>query len=221
MATKRDVIVDLLRRRILSGEIPRGSRLRQDEVAGWFDASITPVREALHRLEAEGLVVSEPHRGVRVAGVDVDRVKTIYVKRMLLEPYAMRRAVLRMSRIEFNALYALLDRLAKAIDQDDREARNSLTRDFHFYFYERCGMPGLVSEIAADWDAFPWDLTLDDSSRADQSHNEHLAIVESARRIDVEAVAKLLENHIRHGVERLFEALTRDDFKDPFLLEND
>lgn len=221
MTTKRDAIVDQLRRRILSGEISRGSRLRQDEVASWFDASITPVREALHRLEAEGLVVSEPHRGVRVAGVDIDRVKTIYVKRMLLEPYAMKRAILRMSRIEFNGLYGLLEALENAIHEDDREARNSLTRDFHFYFYERCGLPGLISEIAADWDAFPWDLTLDDSSRAGQSHEEHLAIVASARRIEVDTVAELLEDHIRHGVERLFRALTGEDFKDPFLLEGD
>lgn len=67
----RDRIVGDLRRRIMSGEFPRGSRMPQDELARHFDASITPVREALRLLEAEGLLVSEPHRGVRVAGVDL------------------------------------------------------------------------------------------------------------------------------------------------------
>ena len=84
--TKRDQIVDELRRRILSGELARGERMPQDELARQFGASITPVREAMRQLEAEGLLVSEPHRGVRVAGVDVDEVTATYVVRRLDSP---------------------------------------------------------------------------------------------------------------------------------------
>ena len=97
-ATKRDQIVDELRRRILSGDLARGERMPQDELARQFGASITPVREALRLLEAEGLVLSEPHRGVRVCGVDVDEVTATYIVRRLTESYAMRRATLRVSR---------------------------------------------------------------------------------------------------------------------------
>src|SRR5690554_4237286 len=81
--TKLDQIVDSLRRMILSGEVERGARLRQDALAEQFSSSITPVREALRVLESEGLVVAEPHRGVRVAAVDPTRVETIYILRRL------------------------------------------------------------------------------------------------------------------------------------------
>jgi DNA-binding GntR family transcriptional regulator len=96
--TKRDQIFEELRRMILSGELPRGARLPQDDLARRFGASITPVREALRLLEADGIVVAEPHRGVRVAGVDLEQVKATYVLRRLSESYAMRRAMLRVSR---------------------------------------------------------------------------------------------------------------------------
>lgn len=82
---------------IAEGELARGSRIRQDVIAARFKTSITPVREALRLLEAEGMLVSEPHRGVRVADADYERVKTVYLLRRLVEPYAMRRAARRLS----------------------------------------------------------------------------------------------------------------------------
>ncbi len=221
MATKRDIIVESLRRQILAGELERGSRLRQDEVAAWFDASITPVREALHRMEAEGLVVSEAHRGVRVAGVDTDHLKGLYVSRMLLEPYAMRRAVPRISRHELRAAYALLDELEAAIDAGDADLRNRKTREFHFFFYDHCGLPGLVSEIASKWDAFPWDFTLDSAERADQSHAEHHELIAAVRAVDEERAEVLLRDHIRNGFLRLAPRAFGREIADPFDVDND
>src|SRR5699024_12669834 len=92
------MIVIGLRRKILSRDLDRGERLRQDEVAEWFNASITPVREALRILEAEGLVTSEAHRGVRVAGVHVDRLKSLYVTRRRTATFAIARATTRIPR---------------------------------------------------------------------------------------------------------------------------
>lgn len=217
--TKRDVIAESLRRRILSGDIERGARLRQDELARWFDASITPVREALRRLEAEGLVTSEAHRGVRVAGVDIDSVTTLYIRRMLAEPYAMRRAALRISRLEIRRARALLDELASAIEAGDGGLRNQLTRDFHFFFYDRCGLPGLTGEIAGLWDAFPWDFTLDSSDRAHSSHDEHLGLIEAVEAGDDGRAAALMEDHIRSGFLRLAAKIVGEEIEDPFALD--
>ena len=135
----------------------------QDELARDFGASITPVREALRLLEAEGLVVSEPHRGVRVAGVDLDRVTATYVVRRLIESYAMRRATLRLSRRDLARARELLDRTPVPGDPAAARDRN---REFHFLLYDRCGMPELVERIASMWQAFPWDLMLDSDARA-------------------------------------------------------
>ena len=82
--SSRDAIVETLRREILSGQRPRGSRLLQDRLADDFGASITPVREALRQLESEGLLVGEPKRGMRVASVSFDDVAATYIVRRLV-----------------------------------------------------------------------------------------------------------------------------------------
>lgn len=215
--TKRDQIVDELRRRILSGALARGERMPQDELARQFGASITPVREALRQLDAEGLVVSEPHRGVRVAGVDIGEVTATYVVRRLTESYAMRRATLRLSRRDLAQARRLLDDGAGPGGTGTRE-RN---REFHFLFYERCGMPALTARIAGMWQAFPWDLMLDSQPRAEQSHQEHLEILAAVEEGDTDRVAAATELHLRNGFSAILERLTGSPGPDPFGVDAD
>jgi DNA-binding GntR family transcriptional regulator len=212
---KRDQIVDELRRRILSGVLPRGARLPQDELARDFGASITPVREALRLLQAEGLVVAEPHRGVRVAGVDIAQVTATYVVRRLIEGYAMRRATLRLSRRDLARARAILDR-----DPDPGAVRDR-NREFHFLLYDRCGMPELVERIAGLWQAFPWDLMLDSDERATASHREHRALLAAVETGDPDAVAAATERHIGNGFSAIRRQLTGADGPDPFGLDVD
>lgn len=220
-ATKRDQIVDELRRLILNGELARGERMPQDELARRFGASITPVREALRLLEAEGLVVAEPHRGVRVAGVDLERVKGIYVMRRLAESYAMKRATLRVSRRDLAAARGLLEHLQSREDDGDRGAVRELNREFHFFFYERCGMPALHAQIRGIWQAFPWDLMLSSKERTANSRTEHLQILAALEAGDCDAVAAATERHILMGFSAITEHLTGRSGPDPFDLEVD
>lgn len=220
-STKRDKIVLGLRRKILGRELERGERLRQDEVAEWFNASITPVREALRILDAEGLVTSEAHRGVRVAGVDVDRLKSLFVTRRLTETFAIARATTRISRHELRQAERLLDDLDEASAQGDALGRNTRNEEFHFFFYDRCGMPALRDDIATRWRAFPWDLTLDSSERLDQVHSEHQAIVDAVRNVDPDTAAKVLGDHITNGFLRLAESTAGQPISDPFDFDTD
>jgi len=220
-STKRDMIVIGLRRKILSRDLDRGERLRQDEVAEWFNASITPVREALRILEAEGLVTSEAHRGVRVAGVHVDRLKSLYVTRRLTETFAIARATTRISRHELRQAERLLDALDEASAEGDSLGRNTRNEEFHFFFYDRCGMSALRDDIAARWRAFPWDLTLDSPERLDQVHSEHQAIVDAVRNVDPDEAAHRLGEHITNGFLRLAESATGQPVSDPFDFDTD
>lgn len=214
--TKRVQIADQLRRSILSGERPRGSRLLQDELAEMFGVSITPVREALSQLEVEGLVISEQNRGVRVAGVDIDQITATYVVRRLTETYAMQRATLRMSRRDHARARELLD--SPATDAGEARDRN---RDFHFYFYERCGMPALTQRIAATWQAFPWDLTLDSKNRSTASRDEHLEILTAVEAGDPDRAADATARHICNGFSSILLQLTGSEGPDPFDLHSD
>jgi DNA-binding GntR family transcriptional regulator len=212
--TKRDHIVDELRRRILAGDLQRGARMPQDELARVFSASITPVREALRQLEAEGLVVAQAHRGVRVAGVDLEQVTATYVVRRLTETYAMRRATLRLSRRDLARARQLLTDGASA--GDDPAAARDRNREFHFLFYQRCGMPSLTDRIAAMWQAFPWDLMLHSPQRSEASHQEHLEILRELARGDPERVASATERHIQNGFAAILLQLAGREGPDPF-----
>ena len=86
-------ISKMLADRIIAGEIEPGSKLRQDHIAAEFGASHVPVREAFRNLEMQGLVVSEPRRGVRVAGFTHEEVREVAEMRAALEVLALRNAV--------------------------------------------------------------------------------------------------------------------------------
>lgn len=217
--TKRDRIVDELRRRILAGDLPRGERLRQDELARDFGASITPVREALSRLAAEGLVVAEQHRGVRVAGVDLEQVTATYALRRLTEAYAVRRATLRVSRRDLARARALLDDADH--DHVDPAAARERNRAFHFLLYDRCGMPALTGRIATMWQAFPWDLTLHSAERSAAGRREHAAILDAVADGDPDRAAAATEQHIARGFRSVLDRLGVPGGPDPFDVETD
>jgi DNA-binding GntR family transcriptional regulator len=221
--TKRDAIVQALRRQIVAGDLPRGARMRQDELARQFDSSITPVREALRLLEAEGLLVSEPHRGARVAAVDVDRLKATYVVRRLVESYAMRRVATRLSPRDLARLREIVERLEGAVRSGDVGAFRETNREFHFYFYERCGMPGLTERIEAMWQKFPWDLMLNSPERIRASQDEHRTILAAVEATEVDAAAAATERHIAGGFAAIAQRLADSEgpVPDPFLLDVD
>jgi DNA-binding GntR family transcriptional regulator len=217
--TKRAQIVDEVRRRILAGDLTRGARLPQDELARQFGASITPVREALSQLAAEGLVVAERHRGVRVAGVDLEQVTATYIVRRLTETYAMRRATLRLSRRDLARAREILSGAQPGAH--DTTVLRDHNREFHFLCYERCGMPALTERIAAMWQAFPWDLTLHSEGRSEASHAEHLEILAELEAGDPDRVAAATEHHLRNGFASILQQLTGREGPDPFDLNTD
>ena len=93
IATLADAATAELRERILSGELESGAPLRLEELARSLGTSISPVREAVRKLEALGLAVHVAHRGSRVKELDVDDLRDTYEARLALEPVAVARAV--------------------------------------------------------------------------------------------------------------------------------
>jgi DNA-binding GntR family transcriptional regulator len=83
--TKEEQVADHLREGIISGRLPRGARLKQTEIAQELKISITPVREALKLLEAEGYLASDSYRGATVAPFDVGASTEILKLRITLE----------------------------------------------------------------------------------------------------------------------------------------
>lgn len=139
-----------LRDDILAGVITAGTRLGEAELAGRLRVSRTPVREALSRLAAEGLVELQPNRGARVASYSPEDLHDIFELRLRLEPYAVRQAVPRFTA----ARLAELDSLATAMSRAGRPGRAQdltalveLNRRFHGLFIEAAGNPSLAAAL--------------------------------------------------------------------------
>ena len=148
MATTEDTLAarigNTLAERIISGAIAAGARLRQDHIAEEFGASHVPVREAFRRLEAQGLVVSEPRRGVRVAGFTLSDVREVAEMRAALEVLALRNAAPHLTK-------AILDQAEEANVACDKarnvEAWEEANRAFHRLIIAPCAMPRLLKSI--------------------------------------------------------------------------
>jgi DNA-binding GntR family transcriptional regulator len=214
--TKAAQIAEELREAIACGEIAPGTRLQQSVLAARFSTSITPVREALRQLQAEGLLVGEPHRGVAVASPDIDQITSIYVMRRLVEPFAARHGTPRLSRLDFDRARDLNEQLAASYSVGDDAQARRLNREFHWVFYKACGMTTLVSEIDRLWAAFPWAAFQVRRGRTFRSVEEHEELVQAGIENDQAAIQSLFEAHIASGYAALVEELETGGTMDPF-----
>lgn len=185
---------------IVAGELPPGQPLRQDRIAEIYEASHVPVREAFQRLRAQGLVISEPRRGVRVAPLDPNAVQEVVEIRAALETLALKMAAPRMTPAIFERIEAALVAGDQAQSMVDWERAN---RAFHYELVAPCKMPRLLVMLE--------DLQLINSriifaaSRTagwrPGSSLGHRQILNALKARDVDRAIVLLRAHIR-GLER-------------------
>jgi DNA-binding GntR family transcriptional regulator len=155
-----------------------------------------------------------------VAEANLEEVKGVYVARRLLEPYAAQRATLRVSRRDLTQAEALAEAMAEARRKRDDPAAREANREFHFLFYDRCGIPSLSRIINGLWLSFPWDVLQVIPGRIDRSIDEHRVMVQAIRDGDVEHVRTAFEEHIRRSYLSLCEHLSQEN-TDPFDLAVD
>lgn len=120
---------ELLLEAIESGALPPGARLREAELAERFQISRTPVREALKRLESQGLVHHEPHHGAVVATIDYGQITELYLMREVLEGTAARLAAIHATPVEVDVLNEMVERDRLLIDNPRHLAHTN--RLFH------------------------------------------------------------------------------------------
>ncbi|MGH3434589.1 MAG: aldolase/citrate lyase family protein [Thermocrispum sp.] len=144
-----------------------------------------------------------------------------YAWRSVAESYAMQRATSRVSRRDLAAAREVNDAMEQAESAGDSNAVRDLDRQFHFFFYERCGMPALRDQINGMWQAFPWDLMLNSDERIANSRREHLEILTAVADGDIDSVAEATERHIRNGFAAITAHLTGTTGADPFDLDID
>jgi DNA-binding GntR family transcriptional regulator len=203
--TKLDLAEQLLIRAIASGEIAPGEPLRQLELADRLGVSATPVREALRRLEAQGLVVRHPHRGVRVAQVKPEEMTELYIIRASLEGLAVEHAVPNLTKKDIEALEQIHRRLDSGRERGALKGLRKLNYEFHTTLYQHSELPRLIRIIDSLWPLFPWDSIWAIPGRADSSAAEHREILAALHDRDATAAGDAMRRHIESGAEALIK----------------
>jgi DNA-binding GntR family transcriptional regulator len=194
-STISDQILQSLTDQIISGQLPPEEKLRQDHIARAFHTSHVPVREALLRLEARGLAISLPRRGVRVAPFDPGDIFEIKTMRLALEPVALLHAIPLTSAAD---LQRAREAQAACDQAGDLHAWERANRRFHTAIVAPCGMGHLLASIEnlqnlgarhllATWRS-DWE------GRTDRDHS---AIVNAIARKDSDTAVAVLKRHLQ------------------------
>lgn len=211
--TMAETAVAELREAIYSGELPAGTPLRLEELARSLGMSISPVREAVRRLEALGLAVHAPHRGAWVSELAIEDLHDTYEVRLTLEILAVRRAATRFTEGDAEAARAFLARYATAHRRgDSREARRAHT-DFHFSLYGAAGSDWLVRVIRPAWENAERYRAASLARRGTlgQRQREHERILDACARQDPDAAAAELYRHLAVTANLVAHQMGSDD----------
>lgn len=125
------LVYEDVRNMILEGELPPGAAISQVKLSAQMGVSRTPLREALRRLQQEGLVEAEPNRRARVVGFDPDDLELVYTSRILYESLAIGLTVASLTTEEADGIEFALKAMRSAKKRDDYVAWDSAHRDFH------------------------------------------------------------------------------------------
>jgi DNA-binding GntR family transcriptional regulator len=208
---KRDYIVEQLRAEISAGKLKPGQKLRQEELAARFQISSTPVREALRKLEAEGLLTSVPHQGVFVSQIRLEEMEERYRLRILLETYAVKEAMRHLQAAPeqrdklLNDLEEYQAAICAALEEGRHSEVNQLSYDLHLRLYEEARSPLLKQMILDLWKHFPFRSLWFVPGRAEQAHAEHLILFDAIRQGDTAEAERLLREHLETSARVFIE----------------
>lgn len=204
----------MLTRAISRGELKGGMRLREAELGKRIGLSRTPVREALARLEQQGLVVNDGSRGLIVAELDHRAVTELYAMREVLEGTAARLASLHASEVEIAILRKIVERNAQLIEPHDLAENNRLFRGTLY----RCSHNRyLLKMLRSVHEAM---LLLGQSSLAspapaDVWTREHEELMDAIERRDADAAERIARQHIAVAFRARLASLLSEFGKDP------
>lgn len=206
--TKEEQVADYLRERIISGVFPRGSRLKQADLAEQLGLSITPVREALKLLAAEGYISGDSYRGARVVPFDPSASAEILTLRLLLESQLVSAAVEKITSDDLEALRGLADEFAAAFSSNDRAVARGVNYRFHRRLYDVADLPQTLHFVQILWARYPFDVINGLTNRGTEAIKEHEAILQALTSGDVSAAIFSMRKHIESGWNRLKEVKT-------------
>ncbi len=202
--SKVDVVYDEVRARIVEGELRPATAINQERLASELGISTTPIREALRRLESEGLVRPAAHREVVVTPLDPDEMVAVYEVRETLDAMAARLAAEHCTDEDRERIEQAMRGVADAADEDVVRANRAL----HSAIYRASHNPVLVELLESLWDRseryrrFVIDIAVDADARG-----EHAALTDAVLSGHAAEAERLMRAHVRATREMLEQRL--------------
>lgn len=207
-----DEIFQLLYQRIISGEYKSGDWLRQGRISEELNVSQIPVREALTRLESEGLLERIPYRGMRVPEYSQEQILDAYAVRLIFDVIAARLAAKNISEAELTRLRNLLEETREMRSHEDIARHRQLNKSLHMAIAESTHSPLLaklyqmVSNKFPDWLIYERLINLGASIPSILQHEfeEHQALVDAISSHDPDLAERKSIEHL-HNIGREME----------------
>jgi DNA-binding GntR family transcriptional regulator len=194
----REIVYDELKMQILTGQIEPGTRMMEVEMAKEMGVSRTPVREAIRKLEKEGLVTIEPRRGAYASEVSVRDMIEILEVREEIEGLATELAAKRMDDDTKARLYRTADKYGEAVKDNDTGEMIKLDTEFHHIIVEGSSnkiLMNVVEQLQELVLRFRY-IYYDDFRRAEKMPREHKAIIEGIKSGNAKSARKAAEDHV-------------------------
>lgn len=216
----RDIVFSALREAILSGEFKPGERLMEVQLAEEMGVSRTPVREAIRKLELEGLVVMIPRKGAYVSGLTLKDVADVFEIRGSLEGLAAGLAAERITNDEIEDLEKILKELALAVEKGDMDTTIKKDAEFHQILFSATRnerLAQIINNLKEHIDRFRVQ-SFTNPARMKSVIEEHQKIVDAIKDRNADSAEKLAKDHIYKVEYNVMNILRKKmDFKEELL----
>jgi DNA-binding GntR family transcriptional regulator len=202
-------VFENLKQAIIRGDVAPGDRVVESQIAEVLDISRTPVREAIHKLEREGLLKKLPKGGFAAVNLTREDIEETFGIRSVLESYAARLAALNHQEEDLKPLEEKIKEFQTCLDRGEMEELPRINTEFHSLFYALSRSPKLIKLINDLRDQiFRFrKILLQMDSMAKRSNEDHRKILTAIRQRDVPRVEKVVREHILRGQRIVLKAL--------------
>lgn len=200
-----EIIADELRSAIMYGQFTPGDQLGEADLAARLGVSRGPLREAMQRLVQEGLLRSEPHRGLFVIELDESDVQDVYLARLAIERQACLLVLAQNRAAAVAALTRSLDDLVRAADKHDRLAMSDADQAFHQVLVHASGSPRLERMANTLLVETRMCLNALQAKYPEPAElvDEHRALLQAIKKGDEPTLLRLIEDHMTDSINRL------------------
>jgi len=206
---------EALKKTVVLGEIPAGSRINEKELSDALNISRTPIRNAIKQLEEEKLVERVHGSGAMVRGISTDDAEEIYDIRKALDTLATTKAAKKMDAANFAEMKALLNEAEDYYANDEIDHLLASFRDFNQYIYEQSEMRRLASIVVElkEYLSYFRDMSIKSDIRSGPALKDHWIIYEGMKNKNWDELEAIIHKHLDDSLEFILNEMDRREIE--------